>query len=113
MIRHKFFIILGSNSKILATGGASQNSIILQTLSNVFNLPVFILPATSNSTCLGCIYRCKQAALGGTKDDFFKAVKHLPPPSLLCQPNEKEVVVYDNLVRKYKLFEESIVKNIE
>eukprot|EP00111_Clytia_hemisphaerica_P002632 TCONS_00007469-protein len=98
----------GSTSRILATGGASQNPAILQILSNVFNLPVYTLPSTSNATCIGCIYRCKQAALGGSKAGFFEAVKSVVPPKLVCEPMADVVPIYDNLMKRYETFEKSI-----
>lgn len=109
-----FFLFIkfkGPNSRILATGGGSQNKTILQVLSSVFNLPVFGLPSTANATCIGCIYRCKQAALGGSKDDFFEAVKNVPPLKLLCQPNKDDVLVYNHLLSRYKVFEQSITES--
>lgn len=38
----EFGFKIDKNTKILATGGASQNKLILQVLSDVFNAPVFI-----------------------------------------------------------------------
>jgi len=58
-IGHK--IIEGS--KILATGGASNNKEILQVLSDVFKAPVYILNDTANSAALGCAYRAKHGLL--------------------------------------------------
>uniref|UniRef100_A0AAY4A9R2 Xylulose kinase n=1 Tax=Denticeps clupeoides TaxID=299321 RepID=A0AAY4A9R2_9TELE len=43
-------------TQILATGGASSNTDILQVLSDVFNAPVYTIDV-ANSACLGCAYR--------------------------------------------------------
>lgn len=105
-----FGYLPGSSSKILATGGASKNKYILQILSDVFNLPVYVLATTANSACMGCIYRCKQADLGGTKEGFLEAVKDLLPPQLICQPIADNVLVYNSMLQRYKVFEKDIVE---
>lgn len=95
----------------MATGGASSNKAILQVLSDVFNLPVYGLKATTNAACLGCIYKCKQALLGGRKEDFFAAVENLPKHELVCQPISENAKIYDTLIQRYEQCETSIIGN--
>jgi xylulokinase len=44
-------------TSIRATGGASQNVVILQIMANVFGCPVDVLQSTSNSSALGAALR--------------------------------------------------------
>lgn len=55
-------LVLGKDTRILATGGASSNSAILQILSDVFQAPVFIMNV-ANSACLGSAYRARHGML--------------------------------------------------
>lgn len=48
----------GENSKIIATGGSSNNNTILQVMSDIFNSPVYI-QRSSEAACLGAAYRAK------------------------------------------------------
>ena len=103
--------ILASSSRILATGGASNNEAILQVLCDVFNCPVYTLKETSNSACLGCIYRCAQAAIGDGKQTFFDTIKDVTPHQLVCEPNKHNVDVYDKLVYRYARLEKSVAES--
>jgi len=47
---------IGPQCRVLATGGASNNKVILQVLSDVFRATVFTQD-TANSSCLGSAYR--------------------------------------------------------
>jgi xylulokinase len=63
MINRKAFSIdmgfnFGENTMILATGGSSSNTAILQVMSDVFNSPVYI-QKTPEAACLGAAYRAK------------------------------------------------------
>ena len=49
---------IGPNTRILATGGASANTAIVQALADVFNAPV-ILQTRPNSACLGGAFLAK------------------------------------------------------
>jgi xylulokinase len=47
------------SSRLLATGGASQNTAILQIIADIFNMGVYVLEETANSASLGGAYRAK------------------------------------------------------
>jgi len=96
---------LSTNSRILATGGASKNTEILQVLSDVFQKPVYILGDTSNSASLGCAYRAKHGLMkmkNGTK--FTEIFQNPPSYKLSCKPTNFE---YD--VKRYEELEEIVV----
>nr|XP_022920709.1 xylulose kinase-like [Onthophagus taurus] len=89
-----------SETKILATGGASKNKAILQVLSDVFNSPVYILD-TSNAAVLGSGYQAKYALY--KKEKCFKEVtENLPEPKLLCSPFQDVEEIYIPMVEKYR-----------
>ena len=50
--------ILGPDCRVLATGGASSNTSILQVAADVFNAKVYVLDV-ANSACLGAAYIAK------------------------------------------------------
>nr|CAB3267813.1 xylulose kinase-like [Phallusia mammillata] len=95
---------LASNSRVLATGGASKNPEILQVLSDVFQAPVYILD-TSNSACLGCAYRAKHGLKGGQSLQFSKIFDQAPNYKLAASPID---VTYD--VERYGRLQASICK---
>lgn len=97
------------SSRILATGGASENTVILQVLCDVFNLPVYTLKETSNSACLGGIYRCKQASIAEGTLSYLEAIKDLPPHRLVYKPNQDHVTMYERMLDRYRRLEQSLV----
>lgn len=93
---------LSSSSRVLATGGASNNQEILQVLSDVFNSNVYTLDV-ANSACLGCAYRAKQGLDGINFNDVFSS-----------PPNYKLAAVpsgYQYDVSRYGLLEEKAINS--
>lgn len=73
------------NSRILATGGASQNESICQVLANVFNAKVYT--GATNSASLGAAYRAKHALMvAGTP--FRDAVSSASSYTHMATPEE-------------------------
>ena len=64
---------IGPNTRVLATGGASANSAIIQVLSDVFNAPV-IIQTRPNSACLG----------GALLAKYCESSPHLNQIYLIC-----------------------------
>ena len=102
ILGRKFFYFLDQNSRILATGGASQNMEILQVLSDIFHCPVYTIADTANSACLGGIYRAKHAISGQT---FEEAVKSAAAYKLISSPNTETYTTYDMLCARYEKLE--------
>ncbi|GCB80497.1 hypothetical protein scyTo_0017197 [Scyliorhinus torazame] len=71
--------------RVLATGGASSNSDILQVLADVFNAPVYTRD-TTNSACLGCAYRAKHGLQAVSGQSFADTMKNAPEPKLAVTP---------------------------
>lgn len=92
---------LGTSSRVLATGGASKSTAILQVLADILGAPVYTLD-TANSACLGCAYRAKHGIVGGS---FEEATKEATPFKLAVSPN---ACSYN--VGRYALLEKIVVK---
>jgi len=101
-----------TSSKILATGGASNNKFILQILSNIMNCSVYTLKETSNSACLGGIYNSylsSHSTSTNQKQVYYDFINTLPSYELMCQPDENAVKVYDIMLERYGKLETSLV----
>ncbi|CAG2056155.1 unnamed protein product [Timema podura] len=123
-----------AGSRIIATGGASNNKSILQVLSDVFNAPVFVLVRVSgslsiykyryptqfrkytilslqeaaNSAMLGSAYQAKHA-LVAEHTSFSEMTSCLPPPVLACQPYKDAAQVYNPMLARYRRLVKSIL----
>nr|CAD7449202.1 unnamed protein product [Timema bartmani] len=96
-----------AGSRIIATGGASNNKSILQVLSDVFNAPVFVLEA-ANSAMLGSAYQAKHA-LVAEHTSFSEMTSCLSPPVLACQPYKDAAQVYNPMLARYRRLVKSIL----
>jgi len=94
------------SSRILATGGASQNTEILQVLSNIFHCSVYTITDTSNSACLGGVYRAKHTLSG---QPFEEITKNAAEYKLVASPNPETFETYDLLCKRYEKLEKSIL----
>ncbi|OAD52555.1 Xylulose kinase [Eufriesea mexicana] len=75
-----FGFVIGPNTRIIATGGASTNKAILQVLSDVFNSP-----EVANSAMMGAAYQAKHVLLQN-EYNFDEITRCLPEPTLVCRP---------------------------
>ena len=102
---------LGSkSSRILATGGASSSKEILQVLSDVFNLPVYVLDVP-NSAALGCAYRARHSWLGVDKVSFSDSLVNAPDFKCVAKPCTEASLIYDKMTERYKKIELAHVRN--
>ncbi|XP_075231647.1 xylulose kinase-like [Lycorma delicatula] len=102
---------VGPGTRIIATGGASNNKTILQVLSDCFNAPVFILEA-ANSAVLGAAYQAKHGRLRNNSNEnvtFSSITSCVPVPVLACEPYKNSAKIYDPLVKRYR----KIIKEIQ
>ncbi|RWS05298.1 xylulose kinase-like protein [Dinothrombium tinctorium] len=101
----------GPQSKIIATGGASKNTAILQVLADVFNAPVYI-HKKENSACLGSAFTAK-FALAKDKMTFTEMVSKYRDQTevLAATPASDANVVYSAMLQRYQLLEDSLNKN--
>jgi xylulokinase len=100
---------------IYATGGASQDSPILQVMADVMNCPVLRIEV-SKSAALGAALRAAQGWLvhAGEKPKWEKVVAGFtdPVPNSEIRPNPKAAKVYDQLIEKYARCEHEALKQI-
>nr|XP_023030477.1 xylulose kinase [Leptinotarsa decemlineata] len=89
------------NTKILATGGASQNKAILQVMADVFNAPVYVQEA-ANSAVFGSAYQAKHGLLYENSKTYSEITKTVPEPILACVPYKDAAEIYDPMVERYK-----------
>ncbi|XP_072020796.1 xylulose kinase-like [Amphiura filiformis] len=101
---------IGPDCRVLATGGASSNTSILQVIADVFNAKVYVLDV-ANSACLGGAYRAKHGLLGGDKVPFSDVVKSAPEYKLAATPNSDALQIYTALLQRYKALEENIAQS--
>lgn len=100
-----------ASSRILATGGASQNLAILQVLADVFQAPVHTIPGTSNSACLGCTYRAKYGWSGTNAAAYDEVFSQREEYKLAVRPNVATKDLYEKMARRYKRLELRISKS--
>ncbi|XP_062424767.1 xylulose kinase isoform X1 [Rhea pennata] len=97
-------------TRILATGGASHNKMILQVLSDVFNAPVYTID-TTNSACLGSAYRAIHGLVAETSVSLADFVKLAPEPRLVATPATRAEELYRPLLERYAELEQKVICN--
>ncbi|KAM0735926.1 Xylulose kinase [Formica fusca] len=103
-----FGFVIGPNTRIIATGGASVNKAILQVLSDVFNSPVYISEAT-NSAMTGAAYQAKYGLL--RNNCSFDEITHcLPELTPVCQPYDDAESIYKPMTIRYRKIIDQILK---
>uniref|UniRef100_A0A1B6HDA3 Xylulose kinase n=1 Tax=Homalodisca liturata TaxID=320908 RepID=A0A1B6HDA3_9HEMI len=103
--------VIGKDTRVLATGGASSNIHILQVLADCFNTNVYTLEA-ANSAVLGAAYQAKHGLLHGAGSSFSDITKCLPQPVLACSPYADADQVYRPMMERYRKFIQEIQKSI-
>lgn len=105
-----FGFVIGPNTRIIATGGASTNKAILQVLADVFNSPVYISEVV-NSAVIGAAYQAKYALLRN-ECNFDEITRCLPEPTLICRPYDDAESIYKAMVVRYRKIIEQIKNKI-
>lgn len=96
----------GEGRRVLATGGASGNTSILQVLADVFNCSVYTMEV-ANSACLGSAYRAKHGLVGGRYLETIKSQSF----KLACHPNSDAYQIYTPMVKRFQSLEAAILAN--
>lgn len=104
-----------SCTKIIATGGASNNNAILQVMSDVFGCNVYTLDQ-SDSASLGAAFRALHGHVCHKSKSFVK-YKHVIPPgvfgyNLACIPQEGVTKIYDGLMEMFVTCQSKFVKSL-
>lgn len=92
--------------KIIATGGASNNKSVLQVLSDVFNIPVYVQEC-GNSAVLGSAYLAKLSLEPSLT--YQDIINQLPEPILACTPNKDAAQIYDSMLKRYNILIQSLL----
>ncbi|XP_034486804.1 xylulose kinase isoform X2 [Drosophila innubila] len=100
--------LFSSESKILATGGASVNKSILQVIADVFNAPVY-QQTESEAALMGAAYRAAYACyINENKSEDIKSYRDyilsLTPNllNLVCEPNKDSDSIYVPMLQRYR-----------
>ncbi|VDI53383.1 xylulokinase [Mytilus galloprovincialis] len=93
-------------SRLLATGGASNNKAIQQVMADVFNAPVYTTQIADSAALGGC-YRAIQACTG---KQFEDVVKNHPEPVCVAKPTSGCVEIYDKMCERYRIIEKIITE---
>eukprot|EP00467_Chlorarachnion_reptans_P023062 CAMPEP_0114498502 /NCGR_PEP_ID=MMETSP0109-20121206/6909_1 /TAXON_ID=29199 /ORGANISM="Chlorarachnion reptans, Strain CCCM449" /LENGTH=604 /DNA_ID=CAMNT_0001675989 /DNA_START=1 /DNA_END=1815 /DNA_ORIENTATION=+ len=113
---HTMGMRLPKLNKVIATGGASQNSDILQIIADVFKAPVYVHKDGSGSAALGAALRvihalaCSNLKSFVTLDDALKAYGCKPRESFFKKAaHPRNTYVYDHMIKKYEDLERAVV----
>ena len=99
---------LSPQSRILATGGASESKAILQVIADVFNRSVYVLDVP-NSASLGAAYRARHVSKEPSVS-FDESTRNAPEFKLVASPTDGAAAVYDAMLERYKKLEAEHVK---
>ncbi|XP_013775046.1 xylulose kinase-like [Limulus polyphemus] len=99
---------VGPGSRVLATGGASENSAILQVLADIFSTSVYVQDV-SNSSALGSAFRAKHGFLGGDSTKFADVINPVTNWTLAATPSPDAAEIYNPMVERYKRLEEKVI----
>ncbi|KAG8189581.1 hypothetical protein JTE90_023651 [Oedothorax gibbosus] len=101
-----FGFSIDPSAKIIATGGASTNKSLIQVLSDVFELPVYVLDVP-NSACLGSAFRAKHGLLG--EDASYQEMFSKPIGiHLSATPTKDACDIYAPMLARYRILQEKV-----
>jgi len=102
------------SQSILATGGGSKNDQVLQILSNIFGVPVFI-GDTAKSASLGAAYRALHGWECDKKGSFvpFESVVGTPLFGKKISPDPAAHQVYQTMLGPFNQFLQKIAENVQ
>lgn len=104
--------------RIIATGGGSANSTILQVMSDVLQAPVCVAPSTE-AVALGAAYRAMQGQACHLEERFVPmseildrgiGYEHAGPTALkvVARPNKSLASVYAGMAERYSKLEQAV-----
>lgn len=112
MIHHKSIasdmgFSFGEDTKILSTGGGSENKSILQVASDVFDAPVYT-QKSSEAAVLGAAFRAKYVhyvteSKGDEKESYFEYTSKFLPHHMhrICDPSVDSAGIYSVMQQRY------------
>ncbi|KAJ6649457.1 Xylulose kinase, partial [Pseudolycoriella hygida] len=97
----------GENTRILTTGGGSENKSILQVISDVFGAPVYV-QKSSEAAVLGAAFRAKYVhytseKTGEEKESYFEYTSKFLPHHMqrICDPSPDSSDIYSVMQQRY------------
>ena len=98
------------DSRVLATGGASNNPHILQMIADIFDCSVWVVDSTSNSASLGAAIRALYCGNMKNTTSYSQLVEQAVKCSFATKPRSEFVPVYQEMLTRYQQLEESLLK---
>lgn len=112
MRSHAKGVGLDKPRRVIATGGASVNKTILQTMSNIFGSPVYTAD-TANTAALGSAFRALHGYNSSIAGKYLPFNSIFPPGSseliLVAKPQPEAVAVYEAMLDRYALLEKKVL----
>ena len=96
------------SSRVLATGGASNNPHILQLIADIFNCRVYTVESTSNSACLGAALRALYTTTAECNTSYPEMVERAVKCNFATEPRNELVPVYRDMLERYRQLEASL-----
>jgi len=114
MRSHAKGVGLDKPRRVIATGGASVNKSILQTMSNIFGAPVYTAD-TANTAALGSAYRALHGYNSSVAGRYLPYGTTFPTGSselvLIAKPQPQAVSIYEKMLDQYALLEKQVLQS--
>lgn len=104
-------------NRVIATGGASVNTQLLQVMASVFGCEVFVAETGPNTAALGAAYRalqgCASKREGLPSDQVIPLARLLPDSTRglkrMATPDAEEAAVYNRHLKRYAELESRVL----
>jgi len=114
MRSHAKGVGLDKPRRVIATGGASVNKSILQTMSNIFGAPVYTAD-TANTAALGSAYRALHGYNSSVAGRYLPYGTTFPTGSselaLIAKPQPQAVSIYEKMLDQYASLEKQVLQS--
>lgn len=100
-----------ANSRILATGGASNNAAILQVMSDVFGAPVYTQEVANSASLGGAMLAMHAVKVKADNVSYQERLKNGPEFKLAATPQDGSKGIYDSMAARYRALEGQIIAN--
>lgn len=98
----------GASSRILATGGASNNQSILQAMSDVFNAPVYTQEVANSASLGGAMLAMHAVNVKADGISYQERLRNGPEFKLAATPQAGCKEVYDTMAARYRHLEQTV-----
>ena len=101
----------GENSRILATGGASNNMTILQVMSNIFGASVYTQDVANSASLGGAMLAMHAVKVTADNISYQERLKDGPEFKLAATPQAGSKEIYDVMAARYRSLEGRVVSD--